>query len=106
MKDSSLTERCESWRDKCQIVTSSVSSPQLSFYLAAVIFKLFGTSLGSLRILGLSLHVLIPLLIYLISRNFMNHVLSIAAALPAAIIGMPYFGFVPLAVWQGIAASV
>jgi hypothetical protein len=80
--------------------------PPLSFYVAAAIFKLFGTSLGSLRIWGLSIHVLIPLLIYVVSRNFMNCLLSMAAALPAVIMGMPYYGFVPLAVWQGITASL
>ena len=80
--------------------------PPLSFYVGAAIFKLFGTSLVSLRIWGLSIHVLIPLLIYVVSRNFMNCLLSMAAALPAVIMGMPYYGFVPLAVWQGITASL
>ncbi len=80
--------------------------PPLSFYVAGAIFKLFGASLASLRILGLSIHVLAPLLIYVISRNFMSCRLSTAAAAPAIVIGMPYFGFVPLAVWQGITASL
>ena len=80
--------------------------PPFSFYIAAAIFKLFGTSLGSLRILGLSIHVLVPLLIYVVSRNFMSRLLSIVAALPAVVVGMPYFGFVPLAMWQGITASL
>src|SRR6266446_5337323 len=80
--------------------------PPFSFYIAAATFKLFGTSLGSLRILGLSIHVLIPMLIYAVSRNFMSRLLSISAALPALVMGMPYFGFVPLAMWQGITASL
>jgi hypothetical protein len=80
--------------------------PPLSFYVAAGLFKLIGTSLGSLRILGLLIHILLPLLIYIIGRNLMNRRSSMVAALPATIIGMPYFGFVPLAVWQGITASL
>src|SRR6266446_3688126 len=46
--------------------------PPLSFYAVAAAFKLFGTSLASLRLLGLSIYVLIPLLIYAIARSFMN----------------------------------
>ncbi|HEV2392630.1 MAG TPA: glycosyltransferase family 39 protein [Verrucomicrobiae bacterium] len=80
--------------------------PPLSFYTAAITFKVFGTSLCSLRILGLSLFILIPLLIYGISRNLCGRALSLAAALPATILGLPYFGFVPFAPWQGIAAAL
>jgi hypothetical protein len=80
--------------------------PPFSFYVAAAIFKVCGTSLSSLRILGLSIHVLIPLLIYAVSRNFLTRLLSYSAALPAVLVGMPYFGFVPLAMWQGITASL
>jgi hypothetical protein len=80
--------------------------PPLSFYTAAAIFKLGGTSLLSLRAFGLSLFLLLPLLIYGVGRNFMGPFLSFAAAAPACIIGLPYCNFVPLAVWQGIAASL
>jgi hypothetical protein len=80
--------------------------PPLSFYVAAGVFKMFGTSLVSLRILGLSLYVLIPLLIFAISRHFMNAAFSAGAALPAIILGIPYFLFGPLAVWQGITVTL
>jgi hypothetical protein len=79
--------------------------PPLSFFTAAGIFKLFGTSLASLRGFGLSIFLLLPLLIYGVGRNLMRPVLSFAAAAPACILGVPYCDFVPLAVWQGIAAS-
>ena len=80
--------------------------PPLSFYTTAGVFKLFGTSLASLRIFGLSIYLLLPLLIYGVGRSFTGPILSFAAAAPACILGLPYFGFVPLAVWQGIAASL
>jgi hypothetical protein len=80
--------------------------PPLSFYTTAGVFKLFGTSLASLRIFGLSIYLLVPLLIYGIGRSFTGPTLSFAAAAPACILGLPYFGFVPLAIWQGIAASL
>lgn len=80
--------------------------PPLSFYTAAGIFKLFGTSLASLRGFGLSIFLLLPLLIYDVGCNFMGPVPSFAAAAPACVLGLPYCGFVPLAVWQGIAASL
>ena len=80
--------------------------PPLSFYIAAGSFKLCGTSLVSLRGFGLSIFLLLPLLIYGIGRNFMGPVLSFAAASPACILGLPYCNFVPLAVWQGIVASL
>jgi hypothetical protein len=79
--------------------------PPLSFYTAAGIFKLCGTSLASLRGFGLSIFLLLPLLIYGVGRNFMDPVLSFAAAAPACILGLPYCNFVPLAAWQGIVAS-
>jgi len=79
--------------------------PPLSFYAAADVFKLCGTSLASLRGFGLSIFLLLPLLIYGIGRNFTGPILSFAAAAPACILGLPYCNFVPLAVWQGIAAS-
>ena len=80
--------------------------PPLSFYIAAGIFKLCGTSLVSLRGFGLSIFLLLPLLIYGVGRNLMDPVLSFAAAAPACILGLPYCSFVPLAVWQGIVASL
>jgi hypothetical protein len=80
--------------------------PPLSFYTAAGIFKLCGTSLVSLRGFGLSIFLLLPLLSYGVGRNFMDPVLSFAAATPGCILGLPYCNFVPLAVWQGIAASL
>jgi hypothetical protein len=80
--------------------------PPLSFYTAAAVFKLGGTSLVSLRIFGLSIFFVLPLLIYGIGRNFSGPILSFAAAAPACILGLPYFGFVPFAIWQGIAASL
>ena len=80
--------------------------PPLSFYTAAGIFKVCGTSLVSLRGFGLSIFLLLPLLIYGVGRNFMVPVLSFAAAAPACILGLPYCNFVPLAVWQGIVASL
>lgn len=69
-------------------------------------FKLFGTSLVSLRILGLCISMLIPLLIYAISRTMTSRVLSLTAALPATFLGIPFFNFVPFAVWQGIVATL
>ncbi|MGC2353677.1 MAG: hypothetical protein WA496_09790 [Candidatus Udaeobacter sp.] len=80
--------------------------PPLSFYIAAGIFKLCGTSLVSLRGFGLSIFLLLPLLLYGVGRNLMHPILSFAAAAPVCILGLPYCNFVPLAVWQGIAASL
>ena len=80
--------------------------PPLSFYAVAGVFKLCGISLASLRVLGLSIFLLLPLLIYGVGRNFAGPILSFAAAAPACILGLPYCNFVPLAVWQGIAASL
>src|ERR1051325_8628670 len=80
--------------------------PPLSFYTAAGIFELCGTSLVSLRAFGLSLFLLLPLLIYGVGRNFMGPVLAFTAAAPACVLGLPYCNFVPLAAWQGIVASL
>jgi hypothetical protein len=80
--------------------------PPLSFYTAAGFFKLCGTSLATLRIFGLSLFLLFPILIYSVGRRLtLRPILSFAAASPACILGIPYVYFVPLAVWQGIAVS-
>src|SRR5437588_9173754 len=46
--------------------------PPLSYYTSAAVFKIFGTSLLSLRIFGLFLFLLLPLLIYAVGRNFMG----------------------------------
>jgi hypothetical protein len=80
--------------------------PPLSFYTAAAVFKLFGTSLVSLRVFGVLLFLLLPILIYGIGRNFIGPLLSFAAAAPACILGLPYFRFMPLPAWQGIAVSL
>jgi hypothetical protein len=80
--------------------------PPLSFYAVAALFKIGGTSLFTLRLLGLSIFLLLPLLIYGVARSLgSTPVLSFAAAAPACVLGLPYTLFVPLAVWQGIAAS-
>ena len=79
--------------------------PPLSYYISAVVFKAFGTSLLSLRVFGLAIFVLMPLLIYAIARRFAGPILSFAAAAPACLFCLPYVGFVPFAVWQGITAS-
>ncbi|HNC45520.1 MAG TPA: hypothetical protein PLU80_15250, partial [Acidobacteriota bacterium] len=80
--------------------------PPLSFYTAAAAFKMFGTSLASLRILGLGIYLFVPLLIYGIARTAISPTLALAAAIPTIVWGIPFFGFVPFAVWQGITASL
>src|SRR5262249_30733486 len=80
--------------------------PPLSYYTSAAVFKIFGTSLFSLRVFGLLLFFILPFLIYTIGRSFMRPILCLAAAAPACVLGMPYMRFVPFAVWQGIAASL
>ena len=79
--------------------------PPLSYYTAAVVFKLCGTSLLSLRVFGLSIFLLLPLLIYAVARRFVGPLASFLAAAPGCILGMPYMRFVPFAVWQGITVS-
>src|SRR5262249_23245065 len=79
--------------------------PPLSFYAAAAAFELGGTSLATLRVFGLTIFLLLPVLIYAVGRNFLGPILSFAAALPACILGLPYVYFVPLAAWQGITIS-
>lgn len=80
--------------------------PPLSYYTSAAVFKVFGTSLLSLRVFGLSIFLILPLLIYAVGRNFIGPILCFAAAAPACVLGLPYFRFVPFAVWQGITASI
>ncbi len=80
--------------------------PPLSYYVAAGLFQCCATSLATLRVLGLSLFLLLPVLVYGIARSLgAGALLSIAAAAPLCLLGIPYVYFVPLAVWQGIAAS-
>ncbi|HXX42362.1 MAG TPA: hypothetical protein VEI58_08860 [Chthoniobacterales bacterium] len=79
--------------------------PPLSYYTSAAVFKVFGTSLLSLRVFGLSIFLLLPLLIYSTGRNFIGPILCFAAAASACVLGLPYFRFVPFAVWQGITVS-
>jgi hypothetical protein len=81
--------------------------PPLSYYAVAGLFRIEGTSLATLRILGLSVYLLLPLLLYAIARSLgAGSILSFAAAFPICLLGMPYVFFVPLAVWQGIVASL
>src|SRR2546428_13471253 len=77
--------------------------PPLSFYTAAGIFKLCGTSLVSLRGFGLSIFLLLPLLTYGVGRNFMSPVSSFAAAAPTCILCLPDCDFLALAVLPGVA---
>jgi hypothetical protein len=57
--------------------------PPLSYYAAAAFFKFGGTALVSLRIFGLSLFLLLPLLIYGIARSLgTGAILALAAAAP------------------------
>jgi hypothetical protein len=79
--------------------------PPLSFYTGAAMFKLCGTSLWSLRLLGLALYLAIPILVYAIARQMAGPVLALASAVPATILGIPFFNFTPFAVWQGITAT-
>src|SRR5512143_2647182 len=80
--------------------------PPLSFYSAAAVFKLFGTSLASLRVAGLFIYILIPMVLYAISRQAAGRILSLAAAFPATVLGISYSNFVPYAVWQGELAAL
>jgi hypothetical protein len=80
--------------------------PPLSFYTVAAAFKFFGTSLITLRTLGLCIYMVIALLVYAISRRLTGPVLALMAAMLAATLGMPFFNFTPFAVWHGIAASL
>ena len=80
--------------------------PPLSFYTAAALFKICGTSLLTLRAFGLSLFLVLPLLLYCAGRIVgFGPILSMAGAAPLCVLGLPYVYFVPLAAWQGIAAS-
>jgi len=80
--------------------------PPLPFYTVAAMFKLFGTSLASLRILGMIIHLLIPLLVYGITRNLAAAPSALAAAMPTTVLGLPFSYFVPFPVWQGITATL
>jgi hypothetical protein len=80
--------------------------PPLGFYMDAATYKLLGTSVASLRILGLGIYLGVILLIYAIARQLTGRILSAAAALPAFMLGISCFFFVPYSVWQGITASL
>ena len=83
----------------------SLQSP-LSFYTVAAVFKFFGTSLITLRTLGLCIYIAITLLVYAIARHLTGPILALMAAILAAILGMPFFNFTPFAVWHGIVTSL
>jgi len=76
--------------------------PPLSFYVAAGAFGLLGTSLVSLRWIGLLLHLLIVFQIYGLTRRLARPSLALAATLPATLLGLPQFDYVPFAAWQGV----
>lgn len=78
--------------------------PPLSFYTVALVFKLFGTSLQSLRAFGLSIYGSLALAVYLLSRHLTGRTAALMAAMLATFFGMPFFDFVPFAVWQGTLA--
>jgi hypothetical protein len=82
------------------------SQPPLSFYVVAAVFKFFGTSLITLRTLGLCVYMVIILLVYTITRRLTSQVLALTATILAATMGMPYFYFTPFAAWHGIVASL
>jgi hypothetical protein len=80
--------------------------PPLSYYTSAALFKILGTSLATLRVLGLAIFLLLPFLIYSVGRNLIvSPILCFAAAIPSCLLGLPFVYFVPLAAWQGIVAS-
>ena len=76
--------------------------PPLSFYTVAATFAVLGTSLASLRLLGLFIYLAIPVLVYAVARQLGGRPMSLAAAVPALVVGMPFFNFVPYAVWHGV----
>lgn len=83
--------------------------PPLSFYTAAAIFKILGTSLASLRVFGLAIYLTIPVISYAIIRCFVsasNRGAALLGALPNLLFTLSLSNFVPLAVWQGIAATM
>ena len=80
--------------------------PPLCFYTVALMFKLLGTSLVSLRVLGVLAYTLVPLSIYALSRVVAGSVLSLACALPALVLGLPFYHFVPLSVWQAMPVNL
>lgn len=80
--------------------------PPLSFYVAAGVFKLLGTSLASLRVLGVLLYLVISLLSFAILRSFVSPTSAFVGALPPFVVGLPYFYFIPFAVWQGLTVSL
>lgn len=81
--------------------------PPLSFYIAAAVFKILGTSIASLRLLGLAVYLLMPLASYGILRCVLtSRIIALLGATPIMILGLPLINFAPLAVWQGIATTL
>jgi hypothetical protein len=80
--------------------------PPLSFYTTAGVFKLMGTSLQSMRSLGFAIHLCVIALTFLICRTFAKPIVAFTATLPAVFIGIPFFSFVPFAVWHGVVFSL
>jgi hypothetical protein len=80
--------------------------PPFSFYTTALFFKIFGISLGSLRILGLSIYLLIITMVYMVSLRFVRPILALTAGVLAAVMSMSFFNFTPFAALHGILASL
>ena len=80
--------------------------PPLAYYTVAAVFKLSGTSLWSLHTFGFCVSLLIPILVYLVGREFLSPGLALSAALPSICLGISFTHFVPFAVWQGAALSL
>lgn len=80
--------------------------PPFSFYTTAFFFHIFGISLVSLRILGLSIYLLIITMVYIVSLRFARPILALTAGVLAAVMSMPFFNFTPFAAWHGILASL
>lgn len=80
--------------------------PPLSFYTGALALETLGPSLGSLRELGLVLHLAVIALVYGLARAVSGPAIAFVAASPSIVLGLPLFGFVPYAVWHGITFSL
>jgi len=80
--------------------------PPLSIYVVAVAFQLLGTSLLTMRILGLFLYVAIPVLIYILTRHLAGRVMSFVAALPVLAIGQTTAVFAPYPSYQSLLAAL
>jgi hypothetical protein len=80
--------------------------PPFSFYTTAFFFRIFGISLVSLRILGLSIYLLIITMVYIVSLRFVRPILALTAGVLTAVMSMSFFNFTPFAVWHGVLASL